>query len=121
MNEQEVLKEFKKYAIELNNKEQCINELKKQLAEKDKKLDYFKQVIGNWQKEYRSLSSEKSKAVLDYDYLIRNVNKFADKQLAIKKLEEVINWCLESNNVSYYLFLEISSFIDEQIEKLNKK
>lgn len=121
MNEQEVLKAFKKYAIEINNKEQCINELKQQLAEKDKELDYFKQVLGNWQKEYKNLSSEKSKAVLDYDYLIRNVNKFADKQLAIKKLEEVNNWCLESNNVSYYLFLEISSFIDEQIEELNKK
>ena len=121
MNEQEVLKAFKKYSIEINNKEQCINELKQQLAEKDKELDYFKQVIGNWQKEYKNLSSEKTKAVLDYDYLISNFNKFADKQLAFNKLEEVNNWCLESNNVSYYLFLEISSFIDEQIEELNKK
>ncbi len=66
-----------------------ILDLQKRLAESIKKIEYLKQVIANWQKLYNNLSVAKTKAIIDYDKLVRNVDKFADKQLAILNLEIV--------------------------------
>ena len=75
-----------------------ILDLQQQLDEKDKEIENMKQVILNWQIRNRELSVEKVNAIIDYDKLIRNIDKFANKQLAIQELEKVEELILKIDN-----------------------
>ena len=88
--------------------------LQQQLIEKDDEIGALKVVIENWKRTNKRLSREKTKAVCDYDNLIRNVKKFADKQLAIHELEKV----KELNSQLVFSNKIIENFIDQQIKKM---
>lgn len=90
--------------------------LQQQLIEKDDEIGALKVVIENWKRTNKRLSREKTKAVCDYDNLIRNVKKFADKQLAIHELEKV----KELNSQLVFSNKIIENFIDQQIKKMKR-
>lgn len=81
----------KQNTIDEINKEfvQAVHDWKVLIEEKDKEIEDLKQVILNWQIRNKTLSAERINAITDYDKLIRNINKFTDKQLAIQELEKV--------------------------------
>lgn len=92
MNEEEVLEAFKKYAIEINNKEQCINELKQQLVEKDKEIERLKinndNLVDSYLEEIFILDEDYNKDLEERLQEIRELEK-KQTQFAIQELEKI--------------------------------
>lgn len=100
-----------------------ILDLQKQLAEKDKEIEHLNRVILNWQARNKQLSVEKTKAIIDYDNLVRNVNKFADNQLAIQELKKVLDYIKEHRHTAqddrYIVYVKsLKDQINKQIKEL---
>ena len=71
------------------------NKLVKQIDEKNNQIAHLQHVVNNWQTRNKHLSSKYVEAMTDYDKLVRNTDKFANKQLAIQKLEQVREYNLQ--------------------------
>ena len=68
-----------------------------QLAEKDKEIEHLK---------------------INYFNLVRNIDKFADKQLAIQELEKVKILLQNAVNYEGYTFVGIYDAVNNQIKEL---
>ena len=84
--------------------QQYIDQLKQELAEKDKEIELLKH-LGKHETT-TEMFKENTKLIIE------------KTQFAIQELEKVKDWCKFSTNVSVDLYAEIRSLIDQQIKEL---